>query len=338
MKRILTRNNNFLTQTICDHTESLLRNLSSVNLRRSRSINNNEFKQERVEPNEDDDDDKYRRLFCFDEAPEYLKHNVYIRNGYRGMLNTKLCMESIFWWTNETINIWSHVFGFMLFLGLTLKDSVYIDIQAPWEDKVLVANVLVCFQVCMILSSLYHTFSCRSEKDFNCFLTFDLFGIALSLLAIYTSGIYYAFWCEQYWRTFYMFTVSLIFAGAMLLQLPKFNISSNVKTLVFILWALYGVIPTIHWTIRSGGLASPVVRLLLPRVMGMYGISGLAFLVYITKIPERFFAGKFDYFGHSHQWWHIIIVMALYYWHSSGILYLEYRMNHACPGMESSSS
>jgi predicted membrane channel-forming protein YqfA (hemolysin III family) len=49
----------------------------------------------------------------------------------------------------------------------------------------------------MILSSMYHTFSCRSERAFTCFLSFDLFGIALSLLAIYMSGIYYAFWCDK---------------------------------------------------------------------------------------------------------------------------------------------
>lgn len=54
-----------------------------------------------------------------------------------------------------------------------------------------------CFQVCMALSSLYHTFSCRSERDCYTFLSYDLFGIALSLLAIYTSGIYYAFWCNE---------------------------------------------------------------------------------------------------------------------------------------------
>ncbi|KRT86573.1 hypothetical protein AMK59_2862, partial [Oryctes borbonicus] len=189
------------------------------------------------------------------------------------MLTTKLCLESVFWWTNETINIWSHMFGFMLFAGLTIKDAIYIDISFPWEDAVLVANVLICFQVCMVLSSLYHTFSCRSENDFHSFLMFDLFGIALSLLAVYTSGIYYAFWCEQKWRVFYMTTVTIIFSGAMILQLPKFNIASDVKTIVFILWAAYGVIPTIHWTIRSGGVESPVVKLLLPRVIGMYAIS-----------------------------------------------------------------
>lgn len=62
----------------------------------------------------------------------------------------------------------------------------------------------------------------------------------------------------------------------------------------------------------------------------MYAISGMAFFIYLTKIPERFSAGKFDYIGHSHQWWHFFVVLALYYWHNSGVLYVEYRLNHAC--------
>jgi predicted membrane channel-forming protein YqfA (hemolysin III family) len=62
----------------------------------------------------------------------------------------------------------------------------------------------------------------------------------------------------------------------------------------------------------------------------MYVISGLAFFIYITKVPERFCSGKFDYFGHSHQWWHVFVVAALYYWHCTGMVYLEYRFNHAC--------
>lgn len=169
-------------------------------------------------------------------------------------LYVSLWICSVFWWTNETINIWSHIFGWMLFLGLTLYDLCLLNIHAPFGDKIIVALLLVCFQVinegnssvglvyrgsirvnrctrtvccpawsvncspgcmyvptsfniptstnlqaCMILSSMYHTFSCRSEKDYWCFLTFDLFGIALSLLAIYMSGVYYAFWCHKVW-------------------------------------------------------------------------------------------------------------------------------------------
>ena len=42
------------------------------------------------------------------------------------------------------------------------------------------------------------------------------------------------------------------------------------------------------------------------------------------------FAGRVDYIGSSHQWWHLFVVLALYYWHNTGIKYVEFRMNHGC--------
>ncbi|XP_023022760.1 progestin and adipoQ receptor family member 3 [Leptinotarsa decemlineata] len=275
--------------------------------------------------------EKAKQLLHYDEAPEYLKHNPYILSGYRKILSTDLCLQSMFWWTNETINIWSHIFGFLLFILLIIYDFMILKIQATFSDKVIVGLFMACFVTCMALSALYHTFSCRSEKDCYKYLAYDLFGIALSLLAIYTSGIYYAFWCDTNWRMFYLLTVTLIFIFAMVLQVPSLNVNANVKMLVFVAWGAYGVIPTIHWTVRMGGFDNPLVELLFPRVMGMYLISGIAFLIYITKIPERFSAGKFDFIGHSHQWWHFFVVMALYYWHNSGMVYIQYRLNHACP-------
>lgn len=59
---------------------------------------------------------------------------------------------------------------------------------------------------------------------------------------------------------FYLITVAVIFTFAMILQIPKFNVNANVKMVVFVAWAAYGVIPTVHWTFRMGGLANPVVN------------------------------------------------------------------------------
>ena len=118
---------------------------------------------------------------------------------------------------------------------------------------------------------------------------------------------------------------------AMILQIPKLNVNGNVKLVVFVAWAAYGVLPTLHWSIAMGGMDNPIVRMLLPRVLGMYVISGVAFVIYLSKIPERFCPGWVDYIGSSHQWWHALVVLALYYWHNTGMLYVEYRMNHGCP-------
>jgi predicted membrane channel-forming protein YqfA (hemolysin III family) len=63
----------------------------------------------------------------------------------------------------------------------------------------------------------------------------------------------------------------------------------------------------------------------------MYFINAIAFGFYLLKVPERFWPGWVDYVGSSHQWWHALVVLALYYWHNTGMLYVEYRMNHGCP-------
>lgn len=144
-----------------------------------------------------EDHSKLRKLLKYEEAPKYLQFNSFITRGYRNILPTRLCIESIFWWTNETINIWSHIFGWLLFLALGWTDYTYLRNYGSSQDKVVAAILIVCFQVCMVMSTIYHTFSCRSEKDYDCFLAFDLLGIALSLIAIYISGIYYAFWCQD---------------------------------------------------------------------------------------------------------------------------------------------
>ncbi|XP_050428121.1 progestin and adipoQ receptor family member 3 isoform X2 [Adelges cooleyi] len=269
-------------------------------------------------------------LLEYHEVEPYLQSNPYITSGYRNKLSTKMCLESVFWLTNETINIWSHLFGWMLFFGLTIYDLMLVNIRASPFDKMVVGLLLGCFQISMAMSSVYHTFGCKSEQHFHCFLSFDLFGIAMSLLAIYLSGVYYAFWCHPVHQTFYLATVLAIFVACMVLQIPKLKISDNIKMISFVSWAAYGVIPTFHWVLVMGGWENPIVSKLLPRIFYMYFFSGLAFLIYITKVPERFFKGRVNYFGSSHQWWHFLVVYVLYYWHNTGIQYIEFRMNHGC--------
>lgn len=225
-------------------------------------------------------------MVAYDEAPEHLRFNPFIRTGYRTYLSARLCLESMFWWTNETVNIWSHILGLCVFLILAYYDTAMLQIQASTTDKVIVGMLLLSFQLCMIFSSIYHTFSCHSADSYDRLLAFDLFGIALSLLAIFMSGIYYAFWCNQVrtiacdggahphccltitlrslflqpLRDFYMITIGVIFTAAMALQIPQLNVHSNVKMLAFVAWAAYGVVPTLHWYFVMGGTESTMVK------------------------------------------------------------------------------
>lgn len=46
---------------------------------------------------------------------------------------------------------------------------------------------------------------------------------------------------------------------AMILQVPSFNVNMYVKMSVFVAWAAYGVIPTLHWSYLMGGFDNPIV-------------------------------------------------------------------------------
>merc|ERR1712018_517070 len=62
----------------------------------------------------------------------------------------------------------------------------------------------------------------------------------------------------------------------------------------------------------------------------MYFICGIAFYFYVTKFPERLYPGLVDMIGHSHQWWHTLIFLALLFWHNTGVTFAMFRLKHGC--------
>ncbi|XP_064093751.1 progestin and adipoQ receptor family member 3-like isoform X3 [Macrobrachium nipponense] len=235
-------------------------------------------------------------ILPFHRAPSYLRTNPYIMKGYRVNLSTSQCFRSVLWWTNETLNIWSHIAGFLVFLGLFIYDVtvIYHKYHGTEDDAVVASFVLICFMMCMLLSSLYHTLNCNSEESCMKWLAYDIFGISASFLAIFLSGIYYAFWCPEFFihRIMYMCLVFVLFAGAMVMLLtPKFMGAEWewARVALFTGWAASGVLPTLHWLYLYYGADSNIVSVFLPRIMMMYIISGSAAFVYVFKIPERYF-------------------------------------------------
>jgi hypothetical protein len=59
------------------------------------------------------------------------------------------CIYSIFKWNNETINVWSHLGGFIIFLYLVLHDNIiYIPkFGGSFTDHIIVTLGLLCYQV-----------------------------------------------------------------------------------------------------------------------------------------------------------------------------------------------
>ncbi|XP_074546992.1 progestin and adipoQ receptor family member 3b [Halichoeres trimaculatus] len=284
------------------------------------------------------------RLYTYEQIPLFLKENPYITDGYRAHLPSKLCLRSIFILSNETVNIWSHLLGFLLFFSLGVNDlsTVLPASGANREDYVIYAIGLFCFQVCMLCSVGYHLFAChRSEKTSRRWLALDYAGISVGILGCYVPGIFYAFYCNAFWRQVYLLTVlSLILAVFCAQVHPRYlsNDWRRIRMTIFCCVAGISVIPACHWVWLNGGLSTDVVQLFLPRVIVMYLIAGSAFLFYVTKIPERYFPGQLNYLGASHQVWHILVVLMFYWWHQTAVHIMRFRHSQTCPTLTSSSS
>ncbi|CAN4083047.1 unnamed protein product [Withania somnifera] len=68
---------------------------------------------------------KYQ-LVEYHSLPGYLKDNEYILGHYRSEWPLKQVLLSVFTIHNETLNVWTHLIGFFLFLALTIYTAIKV--------------------------------------------------------------------------------------------------------------------------------------------------------------------------------------------------------------------
>ncbi|XP_013790183.2 progestin and adipoQ receptor family member 3-like [Limulus polyphemus] len=274
-------------------------------------------------------------MYLYDQAPDYLKHNPFIHSGYRVYLSTQECARSLLWWSNETLNIWSHIIGFVFFLGLLIYNSLVVipQLHPFFEDAFINTCVIISFLVTTFFSVIYHTFGCCSESAYAKWLHWDLAGITATLAAIVTSGVHYGFHCFPEMKVFYLSIIGLLTAGALILHFHSYfqtNTFHYLRVSLFVLWAVFGVVPTFHCFHLYGGYDNPIMQTLLPRIGVMYLLCGTGFAFYITRFPECCFPGRVDFVGSSHQVWHVLIIAAMYWWYLTGTAFVHLRSLNTC--------
>ena len=271
---------------------------------------------------------------CIMEAPEFMRDNCYIKSGY--LMNchtiTTACKCALML-HNETINIWSHLLGTIFTIILVIYTIICIEVDTNDLSKVPLFIMLFSAFLCLTFSTAYHLL-CPISININTVLSrFDYAGISLLIAGSCYPPYSYFFHCEPFLRGAYLTFITVFAVSVFVFTLtPNFH-SPQHRTLrgpLFLALGISAGIPIIHLMLFGEGVKGFVGK---PRFEFWYvgGISYIAgALMYIERVPERFYPGRFDIFGASHQWFHLCVVIGVVSHFIGSLDALWFRMEHWC--------
>lgn len=208
-------------------------------------------------------------------------------------------------------NIWSHLLG-AIFFAYTLYQYLELGIglhAARTQDVIALSVYNLSVTVCLVLSTVFHTFSDHSAATHKFGNELDHLGIVLVMWGTGVSGAHFAFYCDPHLRNSYLAALSFTALGCAVFTLqPEFR-KPAYRTARFLLYCFLGAslfAPVAHGLLRFGSAE-------LSAGMGLGSFLGLALVnftgaaVYAARIPERWFPGTFDLLGQSHNWMHVLV-------------------------------
>lgn len=271
------------------------------------------------DPSKDHEQQEQKMLLKrWEELPIWQQEdNHFIETGYRPASGS---LRRSFWsWTylhNESVNIYSHLIGSILFAVL----PIYVfRTEIPPRYKVATsADLAVCLiyfigvAICFLLSATFHTIMNHSPKVDKLGMQLDFQGVLLLMWGAAVPLIYYGFYCDKKLQIAYW---SLLSALAVICSIvtfqPRFSdpFLRPLRAATFGSFAFSSIIPVIHGIIKYGW-ALQSQRMGLKWVLATLGLNTLGATAYAVKFPERWFKRTFDIFGASHQWLHIMVIFA----------------------------
>lgn len=319
-------------------------------------------------------------LLSFHELPEYMKDNEFIVNYYRANWPLRQVFFSLFRWHNETLNVWTHLLGFVLFLGLTIANSAQFSQVADFitmftrhfpasadtnvshnsKDFSLGPTKLIDLKqepklqteitspemastswpffiflggsmFCLLSSSICHLFSCHSRRINFLLLQMDYVGITVMIITSFFPPVYYIFQCTPHWQLVYLIGITIMgICTIITLLTPAFSTGKYraFRAILFMSMGFFGLIPAIHAVVVNWNDPHRNVILCYETVMALSYIIGTMF--YISRIPERWKPGFFDLTGHSHQIFHVFVIMGALAHYGAAKIFLEYRDRLGC--------
>jgi adiponectin receptor len=143
----------------------------------------------------------------WDDLPSWRQDNHYIHSGYRPESSSfKRSFASLGYLHNESVNIYSHFVGAVIFSGVAVV--LYTAIKPRYESAA-PSDVLafMCFfagaALCLGMSGTYHTISNHSPIVNRMGNKLDYVGIVFLITGSFIPSVFYGFYCHPHLQEFY---------------------------------------------------------------------------------------------------------------------------------------
>ncbi|KIL88768.1 hypothetical protein FAVG1_08016 [Fusarium avenaceum] len=255
-------------------------------------------------------------LLLWDDLPDWRRDNAFILSGYRQSQNSYAhSFRSLFYMHNESVNIWSHLLGAIVFLA----SAAYVDrVVRPRYASASSTDVLVfaCFfggaVVCLGMSATFHTLLNHSATVAKWGNKLDYTGIVALIVGSYVPALYYGFFCLPNLMTAYLWVICILGTGCGLVSwIERFRTPTwrPYRTAMFIGLGVSGIVPVIHGSCIYG-LQGLEERMSLSWVVLHGAMYIFGAVLYAARWPERSAPGSFDIWGNSHQIFHVFVILA----------------------------
>ncbi|CEQ38934.1 SPOSA6832_00404 [Sporobolomyces salmonicolor] len=203
--------------------------------------------------------------------------------------------------------------------------------SVTFAETVGLALFLVSVAVCLGFSAFFHTFMAHSKEICHRWNRLDYVGIVVLISGTFPATTHLGFFCkllalcsvssiltchyipgDPHLRDTYIGLIYVAAAATIMVVIsPQARTPAyrRMRTWLFISLGLSAVFPVGHAVYRYGlEEASANISLFWLVLGGALYIAGA--LLYAERCPERFAPGKLDFFGSSHQIFHVLILLA----------------------------
>jgi len=161
-------------------------------------------------------------------------------------------------------------------------------------------------------SFLFHLLNCIDYDYHERLRQLDFFGISTTIIGSIWCVMYCCFYCHDFLWNIYVIVCVMITGFLLSLPFSDFISKNRVgRTLLYITGGLLPLVNMMHITMVEG-LHNPLKDDVFFWIMSGYTCFFFGVSIYAFRLPERFSPGKYDYIGHSHNIWHVLVVLGQY--------------------------